>query len=573
MADNLPVSRHHKLDFLIGLLTVVLLYHAAFLRGTELKAIVHDEFDGEVLTYILQAKHLSGGSLPELFNGTAITAMMPPAPLFVLFYALLKPELAFFFCYVLILFLAYTGMYLCILQRFEEPVLAAAIGSLFTLLPFYSVYGLSVMGQPLLFYGFGRLWKEEREDLMGILLIIFFALSSSLVLVGFADCIILLLFAVFDEKKGQKLKPLLIAWSALVLVYAACNVKLLASVVDGADGFVSHRTEFVAAPISFISAFRSLFIYGQHHAASYHRFVIPWILVVLIWSWFCKCHGKLKRKELQLLKEMTWLLVAAVSIALFYALWHCPAIVRMRYQLGGVFVVFQVDRFYWMYPAIWFILFAYSLHFAEFNFTLIEKRKLGKLIIGMTLVCIGAYLFLRSTAFVNARALYAEEEHTDGYASIDEFFQPTLFKEIAEYIGETQENYRVVSVGLYPSIPLYNGFYCLDGYSNNYDLTYKHQFRVVISGELEKDESLRSYYDDWGNRCYVFSSEIPKRYYISKTENVTIKALALDYGKLYEMGCRYVLSGVPITDEHLVFLKEFDTPDSYYRILLYRVEV
>lgn len=164
-----------------------------------------------------------------------------------------------------------------------------------------------------------------------------------------------------------------------------------------------------------------------------------------------------------------------------------------------------------------------------------------------------------------------EEEHIDGFASIDEFYQPKLFAEIADSIGEKQENYRVVSVGLYPSIPLYNGFYCLDGYSNNYDLAYKHQFEEIIEEELGKDESLRIYFDEWGNRCYVFSSEIPKRYYIRKTENLTIKSLELDYEKLYGMGCRYILSGLPIMDKHLEILKEFDTPSSYYRVLLYRV--
>ena len=76
-------------------------------------------------------------------------------------------------------------MYLLVNQRFDEPVIAAVTGTLFTLLPFYPVYGLSVMGQPLLFYAFGRLRNgKKRVGLLGILLIVFFSLSSSLVLVG-----------------------------------------------------------------------------------------------------------------------------------------------------------------------------------------------------------------------------------------------------------------------------------------------------------------------------------------------------------------------------------------------------
>lgn len=44
----------------------------------------------------------------------------------------------------------------------------------------------------------------------------------------------------------------------------------------------------------------------------------------------------------------------------------------------------------------------------------------------------------------------------------------------------------MISVGIYPAAAAYNGFHCLDGYSNNYPLEYKHAFRQIMEGELDK---------------------------------------------------------------------------------------
>ena len=74
----------------------------------------------------------------------------------------------------------------------------------------------------------------------------------------------------------------------------------------------------------------------------------------------------------------------------------------------------------------------------------------------------------------------------------------------------------MVSLGIDPAAALYHGFYSLDGYSNNYPLSYKHRFREVIAPELAKSEYLTDYFDDWGNRCYMFSAECPGYYTIEK---------------------------------------------------------
>ena len=89
-----------------------------------------------------------------------------------------------------------------------------------------------------------------------------------------------------------------------------------------------------------------------------------------------------------------------------------------------------------------------------------------------------------------------------------------------EYLDEVSwldvSQYRVVSLGIDPAAAYYQGFYCLDGYLNNYSLDYKDKFRKIIQPELDKSEYLADYYDDRGNRCYLYSAEIPGYYTIEK---------------------------------------------------------
>ena len=94
----------------------------------------------------------------------------------------------------------------------------------------------------------------------------------------------------------------------------------------------------------------------------------------------------------------------------------------------------------------------------------------------------------------NARLLFV-----DGYEQTtwQSFYMEDTFEQIDAIIGQDKEQYSVVSLGIYPSVALYNGYTCADGYSNNYELEYKHAFRKIIAKELEKSDETRSYFDDW----------------------------------------------------------------------------
>ena len=102
---------------------------------------------------------------------------------------------------------------------------------------------------------------------------------------------------------------------------------------------------------------------------------------------------------------------------------------------------------------------------------------------------------------------YVRNKNFFGNPTVERYFAQKQFSEIKAFIDKPLNSFRVASIGLNPSISLFNGFYTADGYFVNYPLAYKKKFRKVIEKELNKSQDLKSYYDKWGNRVYLFSSQ------------------------------------------------------------------
>ena len=170
---------------------------------------------------------------------------------------------------------------------------------------------------------------------------------------------------------------------------------------------------------------------------------------------------------------------------------------------------------------------------------------------------------------------FNEQIYYHNQPTYKQFFAVNEFSKIKNYIGKPVDSYRVVSIGIHPDVAQYNGLYTLDTYNNFYPLWYKHKFRKVIAPELAKNKTLKSYFDQWGGRCYIFVDELGENYLYSKASDVKIHHLNLDAKALKAMGGDYVLSAVPIMNakkDHLKLLKVFNDPDAWWRVYLYKVK-
>lgn len=246
-------------------------------------------------------------------------------------------------------------------------------------------------------------------------------------------------------------------------------------------------------------------------------------------------------------------------LSLWYAFWYWEGwrIVKDNVMVANTF---NFARIHFFDPAIWYICFALAL-------AIIWKHmRLGKIIAIVLIVAQCYHLFP-----LNEENKYSEFDTP----TFKEFYAEPLFEEVKEYIGEDPSSYRVVSIGMHPTIAQYNGFYTLDTYNNSFPLEYKEAFREVIAGELEKSPSLENYFDTWGGRLYMYVADHGENYLFTKDRNDPIEELDINTAALKELGGDYILSAVPIenyTELGLTFESKFETADLPWEIFLYRVE-
>ena len=260
------------------------------------------------------------------------------------------------------------------------------------------------------------------------------------------------------------------------------------------------------------------------------------------------------------------LLFICFAIALIYGFWNWNSISPIKDQIM-ILKSFNFSRFHFLHPLLWYMLFAMSLKI------IIKNLKYGKHIVVILLLLQAGDLFSCSSSDVyqpGGIGLLKTDQIT-----YEEFYSPDLFNEIATYIGESQENYRVVSIGIHPSVSQYNGFYTLDSYQPNYPLEYKHEFRRLIEKELEKDKEIQEYFDYWGSRCYVFTAEKKKDFVITKDRSSPITNLEFNTKAFKEIGGKYIISTVEIKnyeDNDLEFMRTFENDKSPWKVWLYKAK-
>lgn len=591
-----------------GLVLSCLFMIPYFLLGGGSIVTYHDQLDGELFSYLLTAKYLFTDIrvYPEIMNGLPAAGAVPPAPLFVLLYAAFKPFTAFMISQWIIYLTAFLGMYLLLMRLTGREFISFSIAVIFMLMPFYPVYGLCIPGQPLLFFAVLALFDKERrsavsssfprkagyyfsaDSIFYYLIIFFYGISSSLVLAGFA-CLLLLggsalihtITALRQKKRG-----LLSLWLSLIVLlasYISVNSGLIRQVLFPGNTYISHKTEMILSPQNFSDYFKEAFTTGISYAQSFH-------LVLFILMLFCLLlffmNAVVKKEslfsgsdKLPLLKALRVLLFIFLT-CLFYAFYHGHFITEIRNISGGILKTFNLDRVCWLLPTAWCILAGYLLSFIA---GLREHKTAARScslclkygIISATLGIWGITVLLHSPLRPNLSKLL---KGGDYYAlDWDRFFAEDIFSQIDSAIGKPKDSYHVISIGIYPAAAAYNGFYCLDGYSNNYPLEYKHTFRRIMEDELEKSDYIRDFFDNWGNRCYITTAEQANYYTFEKKWNSVIYDLDLNTDVLKELDCRYVFSAAYLMnaeEKGLTLLREapFETEGSWYHIYVYAVD-
>lgn len=577
----------------LGIVYAILLCLPFLMLGEDAVITYHDQLDGEMITYLLNAKHLLDhcNTYPEVMNGIPKNGLISPAPLYVLFYKALPPFWAFMCGMLLNKLVQFSFAYLLIKKLTGRSVLGFFTGIWFASLPFYSVYGLCIPGQPMLYYGFLGLWKQDEKAkrsslILPICLIVFYAAASSLALCGFACLILLfgLMMAGFFLGKRRAVCRTFLGLMAMGAVYALCNLSLLKQLLPffHAD-FVTHKTEILAHAVPFWETFFTILLQGEDYCNGYGVFSLPVILVAVGVCAYRSVRKRTGEEQIHDTKSKGALL-ALLGIVLLIVFWRAfyqsEGVVALRNRSTGVWHDFNFGRFTWLLPFLWCLCFAFA---GDVILTALEQRQKQRRLA----LAAGVAILALSAALPAFSGMYAGDlkpnvvkllRHGDYYMMTwRQFFAKDLFDEVDALIGRPKEEYRVVSLGIYPAAAAYNGFYCLDAYSNNYDVEYKHQFGRVIRPQLDKNAYLKEWFDGWGNRCYLVLAEFGSYFTFEKRWGSYTKEYTFDWEALKEMGGSYLISAVYLVDSEqngLRLLNEepIQTQGSWYRLWVYEVE-
>lgn len=560
MNKNLSLN-FEKYALLIGVVVILFFLTPYFLFGENSYILILDNLDSAIsrikIIFDNDALFDEDKVLPVMY-GMPRSSFPSAYNVHMLFFMLFPCFWAYVFNTVAIKITAYIGLFLLLdnylLEGRNKKIVALLVSLAFAFIPFYTDYGLSSAGIPLLVYAFLNL-KNNKKIVQSYILIIYFALYSSLVLSGLFVCFYLFAYLVYLLIiKAKQIMHYVIGFAVLCIIYLVLNWDLFFSFFISSD-YVSHRTEFTheTSFVSVVLASLKVITQSQYHAGSF------WALPIVV---LFPLSLLLKRGEQSFIILITWL---TIIVGIFVG-----KSLPVLFPNIAIFHEFQFDRFYFLYPAVCYIMLAIAVD------AICQKRWMGWKVLSYCIISILAFLTIKDDKEIRSFCDRAVFHKTIQEPTYRQFFDEGLFDQIAQDLNiKNKSEIKVVALGFHPAILEYNGYHALDAYKANYRLEYKHQFRKVIAGELEKSEDLKKYFDTWGSRCYVFSSELGRNFLCSKMDDIHVNQLDINVDELKYLGCNYIFSAVTIDNYEslgLLYKGSYTTNSSYWNINVYQLD-
>jgi hypothetical protein len=554
-----------KREFAFSIILFVISFVPILLLGMNGYVQAFDNLDSEFIYLHLLKQHGLLFSYSEdslvypIFNGLSTRYFHSEFSFIRIIFFALPSFWAYVLNSILVRLIGLAGLHLLLRDYFQTKnwpsYMPVVLSVSFSLLPVYSLYGLSVLGQPLLLWCFLNLRYAKNMN-WSFLYIALFPFYSHFAMVGPFLMIALVCLSIWIWYEGQRVgRFYFIGFFLLGLSFIVANCLTISNFLWSNEA--SHRSEWITQSVGFYSAVKSFLVaifFGQMHSAL--LFVLPVYIGVALLLLFEPGRNR----------HIVILICAVICIALFYASY--PFIATSLKKTVPILTTFQFSRFTFLLPFIF-----YLIAIAAFSEVVRMKSVVSRKIYISLLLLFAIGNIAGNKEVVNN---WTGIISTSGDSSVDgafqTFFAPDFFSEVKNSIPDAVENYRVVCLGFHPSVAQYAGFYTLDSYQNNYPLCYKHEFRRVIEPELQKSELLRNYFDNWGSRCYMLSSEMNLNFDYRDKENLVLKDFDFNVSSLKEMGCRYILSVVEISDfesKGLHLHKELLNSKYPYRILVY----
>jgi len=522
--------------FLLGL-SVVMIYCLP-LFGNPLYISVFDILDSTVplLKILAHSEKIftdNNDIIPNMMHGLPRFTYGSEYNVMLWLYYFFTPKTAYIINQFFIHIIAYISMfifsfrYLSIKHKYN--LLAILAGSLyFALLPFFSPAGLTISLLPLVTYSLLNI-KNHIDNKWDWILLAVVPLYSSFVLLYIFYIMMAGLYLVWISIRNKHLHiRLLLGLILLSAGFILVEYRLFISMFFTSN-FISHRTEFdIFFKYPLLDAFRAghvFFLNGhsQHLLSLQLPYIIPLVLIAMLFS--------ISKRKFSKNESMLILILLILSFTIDIWTPILASIYTLPLLAIYTLIIFLINKesrmlsllFLWQLSLGVFVFITYydQYHFLTEHFHILKEFNIARLtfiqpFIWAILVILSLsvlffrlhyifwftllFIFLQTVISFQSKEFYSTPHK--GYATFENYYAPNLFKQLQQKINQPLNSYRTVSFGLEPAISLYNGFYTIDGYTTNYNLSYKHKFRKIIEPYLNKINDDNNF-DTWGSKLYL----------------------------------------------------------------------
>lgn len=542
----------------IALLIILLYLSPLFILGENAHIRVHDNLDSNLAWYkvLKESGQLFGGvnsTIPQIINGLPRNALGTEFSGIVWLHAIFPTMTAYALSQTITRLFAFLGMYLLLKKHFlnNKKYVLITIGTAlaFALTPFWPSGMLSTLGMPLALWAFLNIRKGEK-CWKNYLVLALLPLYSSFVLGFFFFLFAIGVFWLTDVIRGKGWNwRFFLSIAFMTCIFLIVEYRLVYSFIF--DEEPNTRDEYFHARLPFWWVTRLTFknfVLGHTHVMTVHGLFILLVTILALIVVICK---RLWKQE----KVFVFLFALNFALSAWYAFWFYKGWLPLTERFHFM-DTFNFARFHFLRPLVIYMGFALGLKIIwDYNKTL--KNTVPYFLLSQIIL-----LFL-----FNDEIIYRKKP------TVKEFYAEELFENIKQHIDRPLSSYRVVSIGIHPAIAQYNGFYTLDTYNNFYPLTYKYAFREIMDKELAKNKRLRTYYDEWGGRCYIFTDQLGKHYMFKKNSKETLNNLELNMEPFKQLGGEYIFSALPIENASEIKLQlenVFESDTSAWKIYLYK---
>lgn len=538
------MSKNKK--YLIISIFILMAYLAPYLiLGEDVSIRIHDNLDSEITWFKLlveSGENFSFNSIiPNIMNNVSRLSYQTEFNFYHLLYYL-GPLNAYCINKILMVFFGFFSMVILLKTHFrvvDMPLFVLYGCSIcFAILPLWSSGGLTIPAFPLILWSFINIYKNINVK-MSFIIIITIPLYSDFVRFYVFFLIVLFCWLAWDYIKHRRFNTKIgVAGFMMLFIFLLIEYRLVYLLIE--KPFISHREVFNYVKLGSTDSFYKLipkiiknFVFGHYHVTTNHTFIVlPIVVSALIYLLKKRKHKTFKAKLQYCL--LLFVFLGSFCYGLFYTTFF-----QVIYSQLPVISHLKISRFHWFHPFLWYLLFAIS------SSVIWSIGKNGKRVVEMAIV-------------IQLLLLFAVSEQYKGLLlnqiSYAEFYATDHFSLLKKHINH-KNKYKAITLGMHPSILQFNGIHTLDGYMNNYPLKYKNQFFKIIQAELSKNQQLYKYFNYWGSRCYLFSSELGKKYLLTKDKRKHITNLCLDVRQISKMGGRYIISAVKIKNYSVLGLK------------------